>query len=167
MLFLKQNSMKTLVEELKKKKLTIGSCESLTAGLFSSKLASVSGASSVFKGGIVTYWNECKMKVVHVSSKTIETFGVVSNEVAYEMAVKAREILDVDICVSFTGNAGPDALEGKEVGQVHCAIATKDHVQVFEFHFQGTRNEIREAVCYQMRDCLLKQLGNEGESNGR
>lgn len=163
MLFLKLNSMKALVEELKKKKLTIGACESLTAGLFCSKLAQISGASSVFKGGIVTYWNECKTNVVHVNSKTIETYGVVSNEVAYEMAVKAREILDVDICVSFTGNAGPDALEGKEVGQVHCAIATQHDVAVFEFHFKGTRNEIRETVCYEMRDCLLKQLGNEGE----
>lgn len=47
--------MKALIERLKKDRLTIGSCESLTAGLFASTIAEVSGASAVLKGGIVTY----------------------------------------------------------------------------------------------------------------
>ena len=70
--------MKALIERLKKDRLTIGSCESLTAGLFVSTIAEVSGASAVLKGGIVTYWTECKVNVVHVREEIVEKYGVVS-----------------------------------------------------------------------------------------
>ncbi len=49
-----------VVEKLKEKNLTIATAESLTAGLLSSKLAEIDGASKVFKGGIVAYQNEVK-----------------------------------------------------------------------------------------------------------
>lgn len=96
--------MKALIERLKKDRLTIGSCESLTAGLFASTIAEVSGASAVLKGGIVTYWTECKVNVVHVREEIVEKYGVVSAPCAKEMAEKARLLLDVDLCVSFSGN---------------------------------------------------------------
>ena len=67
--------MKALIERLKKDRLTIGSCESLTAGLFASTIAEVSGASAVLKGGIVTYWTECKVNVVHVREEIVEIRG--------------------------------------------------------------------------------------------
>ncbi len=87
--------MKALIERLKKDRLTIGSCESLTAGLFASTIAEVSGASAVLKGGIVTYWTECKVNVVHVREEIVEKYGVVSAPCAKEMAEKARLLLDV------------------------------------------------------------------------
>ena len=98
-----------LVELLKAKHLTIGSIESMTGGLFASSITSVPGASKVFKGSVVSYSPLIKENVVGVKKETIETFGVVSKEVAYEMASKGKKLLDVDICVSITGNAGPTA----------------------------------------------------------
>ena len=80
--------MKALIERLKKDRLTIGSCESLTAGLFASTIAEVSGASAVLKGSIVTYWTECKVNVVHVREEIVEKYGVVSAPCAKEMAEK-------------------------------------------------------------------------------
>ena len=91
--------MKALIERLKRDGLTIGSCESLTAGLFASTIAEVSGASAVLKGGIITYWTECKVNVVHVSEEVVRQYGVVSAQCAREMAEKARVLLDVDVCV--------------------------------------------------------------------
>ena len=139
--------MKELVALLKQRQLTIGSCESFTAGLFCSSMAEVPGASAVLKGGVVTYATSIKTNVVHVDEDIVKQFGVISAPCAEEMASKARRLLDVDVCVSFTGNAGPDAMEGKPAGLVYCAIAYQDRVTVYEFYIQKDRNEVRrEAV---------------------
>lgn len=142
--------MKALIERLKKEGLTIGSCESLTAGLFGATIASVSGASAVFKGGIITYWTQCKVDVVHVDEKIVEEHGVISAACAKEMAEKARTLLDVDICVSFTGNAGPDTMEKKPAGLVFCAITDGKHTKIYEFHLKMERNELRKALVDEM-----------------
>ena len=59
------------------------------------------------------------------------------------MCRNAKEILDVDMALSFTGNAGPDAMEGKPVGRVYIGICYKDSVETYEFNFDGNREEIR------------------------
>ena len=115
--------MKELVQMLKENGMTIGSCESLTAGLFTSRMAEVPGASAVLKGGIVTYHTQIKETVAQVSHEVIRDHGVISAECAREMAEHVRRLLDVDLCVSFTGNAGPDCMEGKPAGTVYCALA--------------------------------------------
>ena len=79
--------MKELVQILKEKGMTIGSCESLTAGLFTSRMAEVPGASAVLKGGIVTYQTPIKEMVAHVSHEIIQEYGVISAECAEAMAV--------------------------------------------------------------------------------
>ncbi|MCR0263359.1 CinA family protein [[Clostridium] innocuum] len=142
--------MKALIERLKRDGLTIGSCESLTAGLFASTIAEVSGASAVLKGGIITYWTECKLNVVHVSEEIVRQYGVVSAQCAREMAEKARVLLDVDVCVSFTGNAGPDTMEGKPAGLVYCAIADHTHTKVYEFQLAQKRNALRKELVEEM-----------------
>ena len=114
---------KDLIELCKDKHVTVSSCESLTAGLFTSTLASIPGASAVLKGGFVTYFTEMKQVMAHVEKDLIDTFGVVSRECAKQMAQNTREITQSDYCVSFTGNAGPDAMEGKPVGEVYIGIA--------------------------------------------
>ncbi|MEG2543572.1 MAG: CinA family protein [Longicatena sp.] len=142
--------MHELIEILKQDKLSIGSCESLTAGLFASRIGDISGASSVFKGAVVTYATTCKIDVVHVDANIIEEYGVISAPCALDMARKARILLDVDICVSCSGNAGPSTLEGKASGLVYCAVASKENSEVFEFHFKGKRNEVRQSVVKEM-----------------
>lgn len=139
--------MEELLSCLKERGLTIGSCESFTAGLFCASLASLNGASEVLKGGIVSYASEIKKTVVGVDEKIIERFGVISGECADEMAVKAKKLLACDVCVSFTGNAGPAAMEGKPAGLVYCAIAYEEKVRVYELLIEEERNKVRhEAV---------------------
>ncbi|EFP62279.1 CinA family protein [Erysipelotrichaceae bacterium AF15-26LB] len=150
--------MKALIERLKRDGLTIGSCESLTAGLFASTIAEVSGASAVLKGGIITYWTECKVNVVHVSEEVVRQYGVVSAQCAREMAEKARVLLDVDVCVSFTGNAGPDTMEGKPAGLVYCAIANHTHTKVYEFQLAQKRNALRKDLVEEMGRQVIRFL---------
>ena len=135
--------MQRLVNLLKEKGLTIGSIESLTGGLFASEITSIPGASKVYKGSIVTYATSEKINLLHIDKDLIDKYGVVSKEVAYLMAEKGRKVLDTDLCVSFTGNAGPTAMEGKPVGLIYIGIAIYDKVEVYEFHLSGDRDTIQ------------------------
>lgn len=151
-----------LVQALTKHKKTVASCESLTAGLFTSTIASVPGASSVLKGGFVTYWTEIKEKVVHVELSIVKEYGVVSSPCAKAMAENTRTLMDVDYAVSFTGNAGPSSMENKPAGCVYCAIATKENTEVYHFQCDGMkRNEVRQYVVDQMIENLLEQVERE------
>lgn len=130
-----------------KKGITLGSVESFTGGLFAAQITAIPGASNFFKGSVVTYATEEKINVVGVDEEIVKKYGVVSKEVAEEMAVKGSKLLNVDCCISFTGNAGPSAMEGKPVGLVFCGIFYKGECHVFEKIFKGTRNYVRnEAI---------------------
>ena len=127
--------MEKLLLEYKEKGLTLGSIESMTGGLFSAKFTEIPGSSAVFKGGIVTYSSEEKINIVGVKKETIDKFGVVSIEVAKEMAELGRKLLNVDVCVSVTGNAGPTCEPGgKPAGCFYVGVSTKDGT-VAEEHF--------------------------------
>lgn len=125
---------------LRSKGLTIGTVESCTGGSLAQSLVSVSGASDYFKGGIISYTNELKKQLVHVSQDNLTNFGAVSREVVEEMAKNGRKELDVDICISTSGVAGPDggSVE-KPVGTVWIGIATKEKVFSKKFHFGDHR----------------------------
>lgn len=112
----------------------IATIESFTGGLMAAKLTSIPGASRFFKGGLVTYYNEIKAKLGVDISK-----GVINKEVALSMSQKGKEYFDVDLCLSFTGNAGPTSMENKPVGLVYIGIGE----EVFELFLFGTREEIR------------------------
>lgn len=147
--------MKKLVELCKAKGLTVGCCESLTGGMFASMICDISGASAVFKGGLVTYSNECKINVAHVEREIIEQFGAVSAQCAESMAENTKKILNVDICFSFTGNAGPSVMEGKEAGLVYAGLVMENQRFVYEFHLDAPRNELRRLVCEEMcKNCI-------------
>ena len=151
-----------LMEEIKKtfvdKKLSLGSVESFTGGLFASTITSISGASKFYKGGYVTYATEEKINLLYIQESVIKQFGVVSREVAYHMANNARHLLKTDYCVSFTGNAGPDAMEGKPVGEVHMCIASSSEAKVYSLQLQGTRREIQEQAVNYILERLLEIL---------
>ena len=152
--------MKKLLQELAEKGLTLGSVESMTGGLFAAKFTSIAGSSKVFKGSVVTYATEIKEKVVGVKSVTIEKFGVVSEEVAKEMAECGRKLLNVDICVSVTGNAGPTCEPGGKPAGFYCvAVATKDGVTTKSFQKRSKRNGVRNSAVLAMRDMIhLKSI---------
>lgn len=125
---------------------TITSAESLTAGLFVATLAEVSGISAVLPGAFVTYAAAAKTKLVGVPAELIRTYGVVSDQVARAMARGAQEKLATDWAISFTGVAGPDALEGHPAGTVYIGVATPSGKTLAQrYQFQGDRQAVREA----------------------
>lgn len=130
------------------KGITLGSVESFTGGLFASTVTKLSGASNFFKGALVTYATEEKEALVGVEKDTIEKYGVVSKQVGTEMALKGCKVLNTDYCVSFTGNAGPQAMEDKPVGLIYVAVSNGKKTLCKEYSLSGTRNEIQNyAIC--------------------
>ena len=148
----------TINKLFREKGLTLGSVESFTGGSFASEITSVSGASHFFKGAYVTYATEEKNRLLGISWDVIDRYGVVSQEVAGEMAGHGKVLLNVDYCVSFTGNAGPEAMEGKPVGDIYIGIAFKDMVQVFAYNLEGSRKEIQKQAINIAYDLLEKNL---------
>lgn len=141
--------------------LTICSCESFTCGQFCSTIGSIPGASAVLRGGLVTYQTPMKTVLAHVSSELIEQYGVISPQCARAMAENTRAIMNADLCVSFTGNAGPSAMENQPAGRIFCAIASKDQILVFGGDLKGDRNTVRTcavlAMCLQMVRMIEQQ----------
>ncbi len=115
----------TVIGRLRRAGLTISTAESCTGGLISKRLTDVAGCSDVYMGGLVTYSNESKVKLLGVSQKTLGAYGAVSSQTAAEMARGARLALGTDLAISATGIAGPGgATPGKPVGTVYIAIST-------------------------------------------
>ena len=100
------NVMNELAELLIKNNISIGTVESFTVGNFATMLGNIPGISKVYKGSLVTYQSETKERLLGIEHPLIEKYGVVSKEIATLMCVNGKSILDVDLCVSFTGNAG-------------------------------------------------------------
>ena len=151
--------MEKLFKAYKEKGLTLGSVESMTGGLFSAKFTEIPGVSAVFKGGIVTYSCEEKINLVGVKKETIEKFGVVSEEVAKEMAELGRKVLNVDVCVSVTGNAGPTCEPGgKPAGCFYVGIASKKGVSVKHYQISQKRNDVRNGAVLAMRDLAYLEI---------
>lgn len=148
-----------LVKFLKEKELTIGSVESFTAGLFASLIAGVPGASSVLRGGLITYQTDVKTILLDIPSEEIKLHGVVSKEIAKAMAVNGRKKLGVDICVSFTGNAGPTALDLLPVGRLFIGISTSSTTNVYEVQMDNMdRNRIREEASLKAMELVMELL---------
>ncbi len=149
--------METLVKTLKERKLTISSCESLTGGAFASSIVSVSGASEVFVGSFVTYMDRCK-EVMLNGKEILEKHGAISAEMALQMAKVTKEKLSSNIAVSFTGNAGPTASEGKEVGLVYSCIIINENVYQYKDVYKGNRSEIRNSCIKDATKRILENL---------
>ena len=149
--------MERLVKILKEKQLTIASCESLTGGLFASKLVEISGVSSVFVGSYVTYMDKAKEILLDGKEILIED-GAISKKMAYQMAKTVKEKLKSNIAVSFTGNAGPTASEGKEAGLVYSCVLINEEKYFYKDVFSGDRNEIRNKVVEKTIERILQNL---------
>ena len=100
----------------------------------------MSGSSSYFNGGVISYSNDAKEHVLGVSAGTLRDYGAVSEETAREMARGARRALGADIGVSVTGIAGPGGgLPGKPVGLTWVGLSAGDAEQARKFVWQGDR----------------------------
>lgn len=147
---------RTLVKVASVRGYTIATAESCTAGLVASSIAGVPGASSVLRGGAVTYCDEVKHNVLGVSREVLETFTAVSEPCACEMAEGARSLFDADLAVSLTGYAGPGG--GTEVdptGTVYIGMSNRGVTHCVRCSFEGDRNEVRaRAVLFALTELI-------------
>lgn len=107
-------------------RLTVATCESLTAGLVAATLASVPGASAVLRGGLITYATDAKHTLAGVDADLLARRGAVDPDVAAQMARGARLACGASIGLSCTGVAGPDPQDGMPVGTVFLALDRGD-----------------------------------------
>lgn len=126
---------------------TLVTAESCTGGGIGAALTAVPGASSVYKGGIISYTNWVKHNLLCVDDALLERVGAVSAPVAESMASGVRKALQADVAVSVTGLAGPGGDEyGNPVGTVYVGYCDDSACMSRCFHFSGSREEIREAA---------------------
>lgn len=144
---------------LTEKQLTLATVESATGGLIAKLLTDVSGSSAYFKGSIISYSNEVKIKVVGVDSILIERHGAVSPEVAAAMAAGGRKLLGADICLSDTGIAGPGGgSDDKPVGLFYLGLASGSRTLTAKHSFSGSREENRLAAAETALAWLIDNL---------
>ena len=123
----------------------LATAESLTGGGIGQTITSVSGASAVFAGGVISYTKEVKPAVLGVPMETLNTCGAGSAPVAKAMAESARRVIGADVAVAVTGLAGPDGDEfGNPVGTVFIGYADEHTAFARECHFSGDRAQVRE-----------------------
>jgi PncC family amidohydrolase len=131
---------------LKEQGLTLATMESCTGGLLATTITEVAGSSAYFKGGFVSYTAEMKV-ALGVDAALVARHGVVSAEVAQDMARACRQRLVADIGIGITGVAGPDPLEGKPPGTVHIGLDDGLASQAVSYAFaQGRAATKRRAV---------------------
>ena len=140
--------------------LTIACAESVTGGAVCSGLISVPGASDAVAGGVVAYTIAAKTAVLGVDAAVIDRYGVVSEEVALAMAIRAQTLFGADVGVGTTGAAGPTGHGGRSAGTV--CVASVGPAGIFRATtvHKGTRAGVREAAVADALDVLGKALGD-------
>jgi nicotinamide-nucleotide amidase len=146
-----------LISLLRNSGLVCGTAESLTGGLISAEIASVSGASEVLRGSIVAYSNDVKRGVLGVPPELIK-MGVVSEPVAIAMARGALSPLGADIILACTGVAGPGSQDGIEPGTVWVACSSKNEYVTEKFTLPGDRNQVRAGTVVAAIDLAISFL---------
>ena len=138
---------------------TLATAESCTGGKIASTLTSVSGASNYFKGSVVSYATQTKIDVLGVSKNTIDKYGVVSAQVASEMALGIQKLTQVDYAIATTGNAGPAKGDSAaDLGIVFIAIATPTGVFVEEFNFGQPREKVIDRAVSKSLELIYKEI---------
>ena len=145
---------------LREKHMRFSAAESCTGGDIAGRFTEIPGASAFFLGGVVTYTNEAKAKLLGIDPALIEEKGAVSFEVAKEMAERVRTLMGSDIGVGVTGLAGPDGDGVHEVGTVFVSLATAEQTWVKELHMGAfrTRSFIRRMAGNHVYDMMRRYL---------
>ena len=136
---------------------TLATAESCTGGGIGAAITAVAGASKVFVGGVVSYTNEIKNKILGVDHAVLDKYGAVSAPVAGAMASGVRELMGADVAVSVTGLAGPGGDDfGNPVGTVCIGYADKRQRLAKQYRFYGDREEIRNAAIRAALELILE-----------
>jgi len=140
---------------------TLALAESCTGGLIAAQLTAIAGSSAYFRGGVVAYSNDLKMKLLGVESGTLAQFGAVSRETARAMALGVREVSGADYGLAVTGIAGPSGgTPEKPVGTVCFGLAGAAGVQDLRVQFRGERWQVQAAAAHQALDLLRLTLAD-------
>ena len=128
----KYQLLNQIKEILIKNNLTLSSAESCTGGLVSSYLTDIDGASAFIFQNFVTYSNQAKEKFLNVSKETLEKYGAVSEQTAYEMSLG---LLKYTTCsIATTGILGPTGgSKEKPVGLVYISLGYKNKIKVIKY----------------------------------
>ena len=140
--------------------MTLALAESCTGGLVAHRITNVPGSSDYFVGGIVSYSNDVKERVLGVQQTTLHRHGAVSEQTALEMARGGRRVCRADVALAVTGVAGPGGgTPDKPVGLVYVALVTPDGEWVERHVWDGDRRENRERSAEAALDLLRRHLG--------
>ena len=150
--------------QLKDLHATISTAESCTGGKIAQKLTSIPGASEYFKGAIVSYTTEVKMKLLHVKEETLQQFGPVSEQTVNEMLDGAHQTLNSDFVIAVSGNAGPGSDGDNEpVGTIFVGVSGRGKKSIKKYFFNKNRDINIEYACmfalHDMRILLTECLG--------
>jgi len=150
---------KVVIDLLNEQGKTVTCAESCTGGKIASLLTEISGASSVFEAGFVTYSNNIKHQLLAVSEQDLEKQGAVSETVVEQMLAGALDKSQADIGVAVSGIAGPNGgSEEKPVGTVYVAWGSKGAIQAQAFYFPGSRIFFQEIVSALSLDLIRREL---------
>lgn len=146
---------------LVKNKLWLALAESFTGGLICSRLTDISGSSTYFESGAVTYSNESKTRLVNVSEDTLIAHGAVSEQVAAEMAEGAMKKNNCDVAISTTGIAGPTGgTKDKPTGLAYIGLADRYGTITKKLNIPGDRERIKRRATQLALDLLRKRLND-------
>lgn len=126
---------------------TISTAESCTSGLVGKTITNTSGSSAYYMGGVISYSNDIKHRVLGVPQELLDTYGAVSEQVARAMAEGVARVTGTDYAVSTTGIAGPGGgSEEKPVGLVWFGVTGPHGTVAHKANFIGSREEIRQGA---------------------
>ncbi|WP_340199262.1 competence/damage-inducible protein A [Ascidiimonas sp. W6] len=144
---------------LTEKKQTLATAESCTGGMIAERITSVPGASAYFLGSIVSYATNIKTTVLGISQELIDTYSVVSAEVAEAMAIQVKKIMHTDYAIATTGNAGPSKGDADaEVGMVYIAIASPAGVFSVGANLGNHREKVVNKAVNKAFELLQKEI---------
>ena len=147
------------VDLLKLYKRQLSVAESLTGGEIVASLIDVAGASEVLFEGCTTYANGAKNRRLFVKKQTLEQFGAVSQETAYQMATGLLESSQCDVVVATTGIAGPGGgSDRKPVGLTYIAVGDLSGIHIHKYVFYGNRNQVRQKAAKTALFLLVKLI---------
>jgi len=139
------DNIEKIIQKLTQQKQTISFAESCTGGRIAAVFTSVSGASGVLNGSVVTYSNEIKHQWLGVELDVLEKYGAVSKECVSQMLDGIQKIAQSDYAIAVSGIAGPTGgTEFKPVGTVYIGLLTPQNTEIFPCYFEGNREEVQE-----------------------
>jgi PncC family amidohydrolase len=146
---------------------TVALAESCTGGLVADAITDVAGSSGYFAGGVVSYSNEAKERLLGVPSAVLASHGAVSAQVARAMAEGARERFAASVAASVTGIAGPDGgTDAKPVGLTYVAIADGEGVDVRRHVWSGDRAANKVSSAAAVLELLIERVGSPAAVTG-